>query len=243
MLKEKSRRKETWGAAHRKLDSFWVSWLHHVFTNDPELTIVEIAQQAEDLARELGRTDFPHRSTVHRYLDAFRNLDEDVKRQYREFRWPDSMEDGDLPWEASTEALALLEWTGEYNLRPPTVNLVVWYWRTTLMLPDTPLDLRLRVAITLATHREIGEPIPERLRKDLAISAVLDEYRPQVVSGGPSAIWAAEVTAKAAFEPEFKRALFASAPSESWSEFDLELGSMPRLYGVSLSREDSTVLK
>ena len=95
---------------------------------------------------------------------------------------------------------------------PPTVNLVVWYWRATLMLPGTSLGLHLRVAITLATHREIGEPIPEGLRKDLAVSAVSDEYRHRVVNGGPSAIWAAEVTAKAAFEPEFKRALFASVP-------------------------------
>src|SRR5918996_5660853 len=142
MLKERSRRKETRGAIHRKLDPFWVSWLYHVFTNEPGLTMTEIAQEAEETAKELGRTDPPHRATVHRYLTSFRDLDEDVKRQFRDFRWPDSLENGDLPWESSTETLALLEWTEKHNLRPPTVNIVAWYWRTTLMLPDAPLDLR-----------------------------------------------------------------------------------------------------
>jgi hypothetical protein len=168
----------------------------------------EIAEEAKATAQELGRT-------VHRYLEGFRDLDEEVRRQFRDVRWPDSLEDGDIPWEASTEVLALLEWTEKHNLRPPTVNIAAWYWRSTLMIPGAPLDLRLRVALTLATHREIGEPVPEGLRKALTVSEVPIDYRFRVVNGGPSAIWAAEVVTKGIFEPEFKKALFASVPQEA----------------------------
>lgn len=85
-------------------------------------------------------------------------MTEEEQGQYQFFRWPESMEMGLLPWEASSAALELMEvhrsvdpekrlqeksgrplesrYTG---WRRPSVRLARWFWHLTQAAPDLPV--------------------------------------------------------------------------------------------------------
>ena len=58
----------------------------------------------------MGRSDYPALRTVNQYHKKYRLLPERQQVEYRTFHWPESMERGNLPWEASEAALELLLW-------------------------------------------------------------------------------------------------------------------------------------
>jgi hypothetical protein len=208
MVKETPARK-TPQILRPKLDPYWVGWLGMQFANRPDLNPAEISELAQKEAeRSNPPPSPPARATAYKYRDLYETIPEHIREGYRQFVWPDMMEDGSLPWKASRDALDLLNWADEHDLSPPTVAITAWFWRVTLALPDAPLGLRLRIAVTIATHKEAGQPIPEDLKKWIAARSVPQDYQFRVQPGGASAAWAVEVgvlnrTARAAlFEEE-----------------------------------------
>ena len=88
-------------------------------------------------------------------------LPEEEKVQYRYFYYPESMERGELPWEASAACLELLgsifisAATGLGDRRP-TIRLALAFWRITLAAPDLNVNKRLRYARMWSGWQALG---------------------------------------------------------------------------------------
>jgi hypothetical protein len=190
------------------LDAFWVSWLGRTFAQNPELNPGEVAKYAKEWAEEHGRNDPPARATVYKYHNAYSSLPESARQAYRQFVWPDSMAQGLIPWEASRAALDLLKWTNQHELPPPTVGIVSWFWRVAMALPEASLTLRLRVALTLATHVEGDRPIPAELSEWITNNTVPADYRYRIITGGAAASWAVELSSKMVSDRKLKADLY-----------------------------------
>jgi hypothetical protein len=161
--------------------------MHTLFENEGGLTDRAISERAKAKGEELGRNDYPALRTVNKYHREYPGLSEHIRKGYRHFRWPDAMEAGLLPWESSAAVLELLAWSEEHGLPRPPVAIARWYWRMVQALPKATLGVRLRVAITVATHQEAGRLLPERYDQTLARN---NNPRMKVCTGGPSASWA-----------------------------------------------------
>lgn len=67
--------------------------------------------------------------------------------RFRQFYFPESMERGELPWEAGKAGLDLVQESygdGGGVWRPP-VGVVEWYWRLSIAAPDCPSYIRILV--------------------------------------------------------------------------------------------------
>ncbi len=97
--------------------------------NVPRLSARKIADQLEPRGVASERT-------IRRWLEEFDNKKSpEFRDQYRQFHWPESMESGLLPWEASRAGLDLL---GEYQERGwhrPLLAVVLAYWGLRNALP------------------------------------------------------------------------------------------------------------
>jgi hypothetical protein len=69
----------------------------------------EVADKMEVIGREEGRSDYPAIRTVNKYRKEFNSLPESKKREYSFFRWPSSMVENLIPWEASLPLLRLFK--------------------------------------------------------------------------------------------------------------------------------------
>jgi|SRR5919106_5946980 hypothetical protein len=194
-----------------KLDGYWIGWLNRQFSDHPEVNPGRVSELAQTVARELGRNDAPARATTYKYFDFYQRIPERLRSRYQEFVWPEVMEAGILPWEASRVVLDLLAWAAGHQLPPLTVGIVEWFWRISLALPEAPLHLRLRVALTCATYWEADERIPENLRTQITLQTVPEDYRPQIKTGGASVAWAIEV---GVLNNASKKVLYGLPPEE-----------------------------
>jgi hypothetical protein len=193
------------GMVRPKLDDYWIGWLATQFANEPAPNIREIARRVDEQAKKTGRTDQPAQSTIYKYYDVYKEWPEHVKAGYKIFHWPASMEEGLLDWAAGPASLELLTFTQRYDLSNPPIPVVFWFWRLTEVLPQAPLGERLRLAITIASHKEAGLALPEDLELWLTNPDLRKDVRAQVkpTLGGASAAWAVEFV----FNPEARFAL------------------------------------
>src|SRR6266542_162514 len=70
----------------------------------------DVWRQFQSKADEEEWSDIPGERTVKRRVDEFHKLQPAEKREYSRFRWPQTMIDGALPWEASRAGLDLLRY-------------------------------------------------------------------------------------------------------------------------------------
>lgn len=109
-----------------------------------------ITRLLEIEAKEEGRQDWPSPRTVQHRYDQHSKSSEEDKRQAALVRWPQSMGNADLPWEASAAVLDLLRYRDENGLGRPKVRLAKWFWRITLAHPDSETVNRAAYAAFLA---------------------------------------------------------------------------------------------
>jgi hypothetical protein len=99
--------------------------------------------EAERVAIQTGRratNAAPSSATVLRLYREFKAFPPEEQREYGLFAWPDSMENGALPWEASRAALDLLAYRlSSRYLGRPTVRQVLWYWRLRQASPSVDI--------------------------------------------------------------------------------------------------------
>jgi hypothetical protein len=144
-----------------RLDQYWIDRMYSIFENEPRLPDREVATRLQQEGEKLGRDDYPALRTVNKYHKKYIDeVDPEIKEGYREFRWPESMEQGALPWEASAavlELLAIREHRDEFPkflmaqgdksfravpiMGRPSIRLARWYWHITQAAPDLPGDL------------------------------------------------------------------------------------------------------
>jgi hypothetical protein len=118
-----------------------------------------LEKEAEDL-REDGDAEMrrwadrvPSQRTISRIRkDDWPLIEEKDRARYRRFYWPESMQRGDLRWEASAAALELLR-EGERllsNAWQPPIKAVRSFWYVTQAVPvNTPFWLRMGAAMSL----------------------------------------------------------------------------------------------
>lgn len=120
-----------------------------------------LERHAEDLRKDprperraLAESVPSERSIARIRKEEWAQTPEAEQAQYREFYWPESMERGDLPWEASAPALELLQNCSP--LRRPSIRAVRWFWRVYQATPDAPFGLRMEAAAKLMAAEDTG---------------------------------------------------------------------------------------
>lgn len=124
-----------------KKDSHWGEMVKSLKAQHPTWGAGRITTKLEQTAANGNFGDPPKERWVGKYL---KGLNEDSKwpqeeREYREFYWPESMEQDALPWEASAAALELSRYFHLGNRGRPSIRLVKWFWRVTLAAPGAPV--------------------------------------------------------------------------------------------------------
>ena len=105
----------------------------------------------------------PSKASIGRIQHEARGLSKGEQEKYLSFFWPESMENGLLPWEASSPLLHLLQQDLCLGVRPQ-IPVCRWYWRLYQIAPDAPHKDLEDSARKLATW-EMQGPIPdEKLR-------------------------------------------------------------------------------
>ena len=134
-------------------DPYWIERVRSIKANNPSWGGGRITRALQQEASESDREGpVPSEATVRRILRRYWDQMSEVdQNQYLYFYWPESMERGDLPWEASAAAIELLRYypihmentaadtTARVNKRP-SIRLVKWFWRVTQAMPSPPRD-------------------------------------------------------------------------------------------------------
>jgi hypothetical protein len=163
--------------ARPKTKDYWEEGIRILTEEDPRLGPLGVRSQLiklveADAEGKAGPLRVPSLRTIGRIQRQFRPLPEEERRPYRIFRWPESFERGDLPWEAQGAALELMRvWArgprlgmvspeARRLLSPaarPSVRLARWFWRMTQAAPDATALERRHIAGLLAAA-EAGDP-------------------------------------------------------------------------------------
>jgi hypothetical protein len=167
----------------RPVPNYWKERVKEHLADNRKATAKEIIEKLETEAEVLRTNESCHfvelsrqcpstRSIARIKQEEWQQLTEKEKAEYGQFRFPESMEAGVIPWEASASCLTLLAMMDkDTNGRVrPTVNIARWFWRLTLATPGLHAGTRYAIAVTLATHRGAGQPLPEGLEMWLAYS-------------------------------------------------------------------------
>lgn len=118
-----------------------------------ELTVAAMAERLGEEAAAWGRNDAPSRTVVGRLAQQINKTWRPVQlRAAALFRWPEAMEQGALPWEASRAALDLLRYRLDQDFERPSIHLVQWYWRVRLGYPDASIGEGNYLAAALLTN-------------------------------------------------------------------------------------------
>jgi hypothetical protein len=129
---------------------FWREQIYNELAEDPALSGAAIRRKfvrlKGDLIKETPPTDPPSDRAIRRIKKQFEALAPAERRPYERFSWPESMESGALPWEASRAALDLLRYRYATMPTPPRINEVKRFWQVTQAIPDAPIEMRNNIA-------------------------------------------------------------------------------------------------
>ena len=132
-----------------RTDRFWGQRVGELAEEHPQWGAGRIERELWRVAASAGRNDVPSLRQVGRLLRQHRSKDRSERATYQRFRWPESLEQGLLPWEASRALLDLMAWCRQAEQLPPTVREARRFWNVTLAAPDAPLGLRWAAAYTM----------------------------------------------------------------------------------------------
>lgn len=132
-----------------KTNKWWIDKVRGIKANNPKWGEGRI-QTALDKICAKGKDDSlqkiptvagspPEGRTIGRILrQHWDPMTDKEQAQYREFHWPASLERAELPWEASSAALELLEACSQVGWGRPSNRLALWFWRVTEAASDLP---------------------------------------------------------------------------------------------------------
>ncbi len=143
--------------ARPRTDVFWIDRIRIMLANNPVMSGAAIRRKLVSetkTGKEKPPTPVPSDRAIRRIMSEFKAAPGKERLPYRLFAWPESMELGALPWEASRAALDLLRLRNDERLGPPLIREALWFWHVTQAAPDAPLGTRKDLAAYLTT-REI----------------------------------------------------------------------------------------
>ena len=150
----------------KRIEEGWRRRIYRKKADDPKLGAKTIHREFE---REEGDAYVPSVSTIQRVLNE--PIPSDLLNEYRYFRWPDSLEQRGLPWEAGVAGLELLYDQGKQGMRPPMLA-VKWFWRVTRAIPDADTETRLMLASQFM-YREVAGG---NLQRDMEAETAAEGY-------------------------------------------------------------------
>lgn len=111
-----------------KSDPWYRSIAFDLWGTNERLSAAAVTREIEQGALRAKRDDAPSHRTVGRWRTEFRQLSDAQRREYGVARWPDAMESGALPWEASAAGPQLAR--GGFGLPlPRRLACAVPQWR------------------------------------------------------------------------------------------------------------------
>ncbi len=133
---------------------YWKRWVWRLKGDNPSLSAVEIEERLQALVKEAPKNSGspPAARTIRDIVKEPRPAGI-REEEFLSFRWPQSMERGDLPWEASERCLELLR---HLQGERPSVRLAKWFWRVSLAIPNEPIGRRHALAQWLDTIEFFG---------------------------------------------------------------------------------------
>lgn len=144
-----------------RISDFWVDEIKEITVNNGRLGPDKVRAQLVAWVKGGGAPrgtkehDAPSQRTIARYQAEIRSEPPERQAPYRYFHWPESMESGDVPWEAAPAALELLRgYLSTLRIRP-SVALVRWFWRVSLAVPGSDFDKRLHWAHLLVLSEKL----------------------------------------------------------------------------------------
>jgi hypothetical protein len=137
-----------------RIDAHWQQRVKSIVENYSDWSAKRIENLLKHEAERLERRDWPRERTIRRMRQRHLDSPDDVRSKYRFFRWPDSMERGELPWEAAPFAFEVIR-TGDSEV---LMSHMKWLWRVELAIGDAPFPLRRQFAMLLAA-REAGADV------------------------------------------------------------------------------------
>ena len=159
----------------------WETLVKTTSADHPRWGPSRILQRLKEVAKKEGLgDDYPSQRTIGRIKDGM--TPEDLKT-YASFRWPESLEERALPWEASGAGLELLMLLDTNGIRErPPVRLVKWYWRVREACPDATLALSFDIAYGLMLRDDRKEPMDRGTEWLLAYHQILKGRSPLQVN-------------------------------------------------------------
>ena len=147
-----------------KIKEHWEEAIRKFTENEPRIGPLEIHKRFVAAVEKTGNTGntsvgpIPGLRTIGRVQQRYRALPEKERQRYREFRWPEDMDNELLPWEAGASALELLRWRREHRYSRPLLGQVRWFARVSSLAPDAPFDDRYTAARWLFAFEAAGNP-------------------------------------------------------------------------------------
>jgi len=126
-----------------KTDDALAQIIAELAEENPKRSAAEMLIALRNRAKRHGiKAPIPTERTIMRIKKAKLSQTEEERRPRRPFSWPESMESGALPWEATAAALEYLAWLQAGGSGRPTNESALWFWRATLAAPETPMGFR-----------------------------------------------------------------------------------------------------
>lgn len=146
-----------------KVDQHWIERVRSLAANEQRgAKHIRGVLEREALAEGLPLGDVPSERTIGRELSKFRGLDRTAQNEYLSAHWPESFEQGSLPWEAATPVLDLIRHTIEAVAPRPSIRLARCFWHVSQAAPGECIEKRLALARQLSLWKAL--PHDENIR-------------------------------------------------------------------------------
>lgn len=190
--------------SRKPTDTMWSELIKTFLVNEPKMSDRAVAVKLEETARSLNRDDAPSARTVNRLRKQLNAAPAEIREGYRFVHWPDSMTNGDLPWESSPVIFELLRYLrGMEKPFECPLRLALWFWRVTVSAPEADFLVRFQLALQLATWDADGwRTGPERY--DPEIYLTYEPWRPENKKAYDRAVKAAGRPPNSPFVAEIK---------------------------------------
>ena len=151
-----------------RIPDYWRQQVKYILAENQRISIsailhlldakAELLQKSDEATERTLSNNVPSSRTISRVRDEWRAMEQSERVQYQQFSWPESMQGGALPWEASSAALELLMFLDSNGVRErPPIRLVMWYWRVIQASRDMSRAQSFSIAAELTRQEGNGQ--------------------------------------------------------------------------------------
>ena len=151
-----------------RIPDYWRQQVKYILAENQRISIsdilhlldakAELFQKSDEATERTLSNNVPSPRTISRVRDEWRAMEQSERVQYQQFFWPESMQGGALPWEASSAGLELLLFLDSNGVRErPPIRLVMWYWRVIQASRDMSRAQSFSIAAELTRQEGNGQ--------------------------------------------------------------------------------------